>query len=132
MKREKQWPVDYIIKENPNLSWDDLHDVREIADILAGMVNDLEEKVYDKTWYRLPDNKTVLVDNCYYLITHPDFDVPLRAKYHDLSNGDGYFNFPKISEVINTYYGNRSINVNDCKYFMPLPEMPEDYKEELE
>lgn len=31
MKREKQWPVDYLLKENPNLAWDDLHDIREIG-----------------------------------------------------------------------------------------------------
>ena len=84
---------------------------------------------FDNNWYRLPDNKMVLVDNCYYLIAHPDYDIPIRAKYHDLSNGDGYFAFPKISMYINTYHGNGTINIKDCKYFMPMPEMPDDYKE---
>lgn len=127
--RNKQDPVEFILEENPELDWDDLHDVRTVAELLGGMVEDLEEKVYDKTWYRLPDNKIVLVDNCYYLIAHPDFNIPLRAKYHDLANGDGYFGFSKISERINTYLGTGTINVNDCKYFMPMPEMPDDYKE---
>lgn len=85
---------------------------------------------FDNNWYRLPDNKMVLVDNCYYLIAHPDFNTPLRAKYHYLSNGDGYFAFPIISEYINTYYGTKTISVNNCRYFMPLPDMPNDYKED--
>ena len=130
MSRNKQWPVDYLLQENPEMEWDDIHDVREIANILAGMVNDLEEKVYDKTWYRLPDNKITLVPNCFYLIAHPDFNIPLRAKYHDLGNDDGYFSFPQILGSTNTYFGCGTIHIDKIKYYMPLPEMPDDYKEE--
>ena len=129
MMRSKQDPVEFVLEKNPELDWDDLLDVRTVAELLGAMITDLEEKVYDKTWYRLPDNKTALVDNCFYLIAHPDFDIPIRAKYHELSNDDGYFGFPKISECINTYLGTRTININNCKYFMPLPELPDDYKE---
>ena len=43
--RDKEWPVDFLLKENPDWQWDDLHDVRELANTLSGMVYDLEETV---------------------------------------------------------------------------------------
>ena len=128
--RNKLDPVEFVLEENPELDWDDIHDVRTLAELLGGMVEDLEEKVYDNNWYRLPDNAIVLVPNCFYLIAHPDFKIPLMAKYHDLGNAGGYFSFPQILESANTYFGCTIIHVDKIKYFMPLPEMPEDYKEE--
>ena len=41
--RNKQDPVEFILEENPELDWDDLHDVRELAELLGAMVEDLEE-----------------------------------------------------------------------------------------
>lgn len=125
MKRTKQWPVDYLLQENPNLSWDDLHDVREIADILAGMVNDLEEKVYDKTWYKTEDNQNMLIDHYFYLVTHPDYGTPMKAKYHD--DLGGYFEI--VSGKKESIYITPIFGKCKCKYFMPMPEMPDDYKE---
>ena len=125
--RNNQDPVEFLLEENPEMDWDDIHDVREIAEILGGMVEDLEEKVYDKTWYRLPDNEICLIDHYFYLVTHADYGTPMKAKYH--SDMGGYFeifsNNTKIPvEYINPIFGNSKI-----KYYMPLPEMPDDYKE---
>ena len=43
--RNKQWPVNFLLEENPDWQWDDLHDVRELANTLSGMVNDLDDTV---------------------------------------------------------------------------------------
>ena len=42
-KRDKRDPVEFVLEENPNLAWDDIHDVRELAELLGAMVEDLEE-----------------------------------------------------------------------------------------
>lgn len=126
--RNKQDPVEFILEENPELEWDDLHDVREIANILGGMVEDLEEKVYDKTWYRLPDNAILLVDHYFYLVTHADYGTPMKAKYHD--DIGGYFEIVSGDKKIPAEYIDPILDNSKIKYFMPLPEMPDDYKEE--
>ena len=41
--RNKQDPVEFVLEENPELDWDDIHDVRTVAELLGGMVEDLEE-----------------------------------------------------------------------------------------
>ena len=80
--RNNQDPVEFVLEENPELDLDDIHDVRTVAELLGGMVEDLEEKVYIM-------NKR---------------GVPI--------------------EYVNPILGKSKI-----KYFMPLPEMPDDYKE---
>ena len=125
--RNKQDPVEFVLEENPELDWDDLHDVRTVAELLSGMVEDLEEKVYDKTWYRLPDNKILLVDHYFYLVTHADYGTPMKAKYHD--DLGGYFEIMNKKSVP-VEYVDPILGESKIKYFMPMPEMPDDYKEE--
>ena len=125
-KRNKQDPVEFVLEENPELEWDDLHDVRTVAELLGGMVEDLEEKVYDKTWYRLPDNEILLVDHYFYLVTHADYGTPMKAKYHD--DMGGYFEIMSKKNVP-VEYVNQILGKSKIKYFMPMPEMPDDYKE---
>ena len=124
--RNKQDPVEFLLEENPELDWDDIHDVREIAELLGAMVTDLEEKVYDKTWYRLPDNKELLVDHYFYLVTHVDYGTPMKAKYH--SDMGGYFEIMNKKDVP-VEYVDPILSKSKIKYFMPMPEMPDDYKE---
>lgn len=124
--RNKQDPVEFVLEENPELDWDDLHDVRTVAELLGGMVEDLEEKVYDKMWHRLPDNKTALVDHYFYLVTHADYGTPMKAKYHD--DLGGYFEIMNKKNVP-VEYVDPILGESKIKYFMSLPEMPDDYKE---
>lgn len=126
--RNKQDPVEFVLEENPELEWDDIHDVRTVAELLGAMVEDLEEKVYDKTWYRLPDNKICLVDHCFYLVTHADYGTPMKAKYHD--DIGGYFEIMSSDKKIPVEYVDPILGKSKIKYFMPMPEMPDDYKEE--
>lgn len=41
----KKDPIDFLLEENPDYEWDDIHDVREIAQTLEERVKNLEETV---------------------------------------------------------------------------------------
>lgn len=126
--RNKQDPVEFILEENPELEWDDIHDVREVAELLGAMVEDLEKKVYEpENWLKVSENLDKLEDHYFYLVTHADYGTPMKAKYHD--DMGGYFEIMSKKgvpiEYVNPIFAKRKI-----KYFSPLPEMPDDYKEE--
>ena len=125
--RNKQDPVEFILEENPELDWDDLHDVREVAELLGAMVEDLEKKVYEPDcWLEVSEHLDELEDHYFYLVTHADFGTPMKAKYHD--DMGGYFEIKSSDKKIPVEYVNPIIGESKIKYFMPLPEMPEDYK----
>lgn len=77
-------------------------------------------------WLKTSENLDKLKDHYFYLVTHPDFGTPLKAKYHD--DLGGYFEFPYYPvdmEFVNPIFGKCV-----CKYFMEMPDMPEDYTED--
>lgn len=76
-------------------------------------------------WLKTSENLDKLEDHYYYLVTHPAYKTPIKAKYHD--DMGGYFEFPHypvVSEFTDQILGECKI-----KYFMELPEMPDDYEE---
>ena len=126
-KRDKRDPVEFVLEENPNLEWDDIHDVRELAELLGAMVTDLEKKVYEPDcWLEVSEHADELEDHYFYLVTHADFGTPMKAKYHN--DMGGYFEIKSSDKKIPVEYVNPIIGESKIKYFMLLPEMPEDYK----
>ena len=76
-------------------------------------------------WLKTSENQDKLKDHYFYLVTHTDYGTPMKAKYHD--DIGGYFeifNRGTFTEFINPIF-----YPCKCKYFMELPEMPDDYKE---
>lgn len=116
--------VIYSVRTEHNLEWDDIHDVRELAVYLAEMLFEKEQEA-DILWLKTSENLDKLQDHYFYLVTHPDFGTPLKAKYHN--DMGGYFEFPYYPvdmEFVDPIFGECK-----CKYFMELPEMPDDYEE---
>lgn len=77
------------------------------------------------SWFKTSENLDKLQDHYYYLVTHPAYKTPIKAKYHD--DIGGYFEFPYYpvpNEFTDPILGECKI-----KYFMELPEMPDDYEE---
>ena len=77
-------------------------------------------------WLKTSENQDKLQDHYFYLVTHSDFGTPLKAKFHD--DLGGYFEFRGYD--IDNEFVDPIFRDSKCKYFMELPEMPEDYKEE--
>ena len=79
-------------------------------------------------WLKTSENQDKLQDHYFYLVTHVDYGTPMKAKYHD--DIGGFFEI--FSRGTFTEFINPILYPCKCKYFMELPEMPEDYKEEEE
>lgn len=87
-----------------------------------------KDEAVEKGWLKTSENQDKLIDHYFYLVTHCDYGTPMKAKYHD--DAGGYFELltyecGKFCEFINPIFQHSC----RCKYFMPLPEMPDDYKE---
>ena len=76
-------------------------------------------------WLLISENIDKLKDHYFYLVTHKDYGTPMKAKYHD--DLGGYFEL--INYKRETEYINQILGESKCKYFMEMPEMPNDYKE---
>lgn len=70
--------------------------------------------------------RTCKEEDYFYLVTHADYGTPMKAKYHD--DMGGYFEIMSKRNVPIEYV-NPILGKSKIKYFMPLPEMPDDYKE---
>ena len=84
-----------------------------------------KEEADEKGWLRTSENQDKLIDHYFYLVTHPDYGTPMKAKYHD--DLGGYFEI--VSGKKESIYVNPIFVKCKCKYFMPTPEMPDYYKE---
>lgn len=86
-----------------------------------------KEEATEKGWLRTSENQDKLIDHYFYLVTHADYGTPMKAKYHD--DMGGYFEILSVDKKIPVEYVNSILSKSKIKYFMPMPEMPEDYKE---
>lgn len=111
--------IDILLKKH-NLDYDDIHDVRTLADILADMV---------PAWKNVDACRDELEDHYFYLVLHKRFGTPMKAKYHD--DMGGYFEIVsalpnEIGWIDNVFidplFGERNID-----WFMEMPEAGFDY-----
>lgn len=78
-------------------------------------------------WLKTSENQDKLQDHYFYLVTHADYGTPMKAKYHD--DMCGYFEIKSSDKKIPVEYVDPILSKSKIKYFMPMPEMPDDYKE---
>lgn len=83
-----------------------------------------EEDIKAAGWLRTKDNLDKLQDHYFYLVTHPKYRTPIKAKYHD--DAGGHFSFPHYPDGI-VFVDPIFRDECECKYFMELPDMPYDY-----
>lgn len=107
--------IDILLKKH-NLAYDDLHDVRSLADILANMV---------PTWKNVDACRDELKDHYFYLVLDKRFGTPMKAKYHD--DMGGYFELVSLVKPRDTIFIDQWFGERDIDWFMEMPEAGFDY-----
>lgn len=107
--------IDILLKKH-NLDYDDLHDVRTLADILADMV---------PVWKNVDACRDELKDHYFYLVLDKRFGTPMKAKYHD--DMGGYFELVSLVKARDTVFIDFLFGERDIDWFMEMPEAGFDY-----
>lgn len=107
--------INILLKEH-KLEYDDIHDVRNLADILADMV---------PAWKNVDACQNELKDHSFYLVLHKDFATPMKAKYHD--DMGGYFEVVSVTKPVDIDFINPILSERNINWFMEMPEANFDY-----
>ena len=107
--------IDILLKKH-NLDYDDLHDVRTLADILADMV---------PAWKSVDACRDELKDHYFYLVLDRRFGTPMKAKYHD--DMGGYFQVVSLVNACDVVFIGQLFEERDIGWFMEIPEANFDY-----